>query len=150
MRFPGSNYSNHGTFDTKPSDRLLRHARSGAVIRGGQQSAVISLTMPLCAPAILSRSWFNFNLPGITHLGPGVGLKKTSRGFKFQGNATIADFLSKDRAPYARLTSIINSFGTGKLRMVDQLGREIITVPMCLRQAGSTGFATKSFVMTYI
>ncbi|KAF8311127.1 uncharacterized protein EI90DRAFT_3098004 [Cantharellus anzutake] len=46
---------------------------------------------------------------------------------------TIADDLSKDKTPYARLTTIINSSGTGKSRMVDELGKEIITVPMCLR-----------------
>jgi hypothetical protein len=47
---------------------------------------------------------------------------------------TIADYLSKDRSPYARLTTIVNSSGTGKSRMVDQLGTEVITVPMCLRR----------------
>jgi len=47
---------------------------------------------------------------------------------------SIADYLSKGRTPYARLTTIVNSSGTGKSRMVDQLGTQIITVPMCLRQ----------------
>lgn len=47
---------------------------------------------------------------------------------------TIADYLSNDRTPYARLTTIVNSSGTGKSRMVDQLGTDIITVPMCLRR----------------
>jgi hypothetical protein len=47
---------------------------------------------------------------------------------------TIADYLSNDKDPYARLTVIVNSSGTGKSRMVDQLGREIITVPICLRR----------------
>jgi len=42
---------------------------------------------------------------------------------------TIADYLSLERTPYARLTSIVNSSGTGKSRMVDQLGKEVITVP---------------------
>ncbi|KAH9959793.1 hypothetical protein BC827DRAFT_1376981 [Russula dissimulans] len=51
----------------------------------------------------------------------------------------IADYLSLERTPYARLTSIVNSSGTGKSRMVDQLGKEIITVPMCLRPS-SQGF----------
>jgi hypothetical protein len=52
---------------------------------------------------------------------------------------TIADLLNKKRSPYARLTSIVNSSGTGKSRMVDQLGTKIITVPMCLRSAGTQG-----------
>ncbi|KAF8339651.1 uncharacterized protein EI90DRAFT_3037372 [Cantharellus anzutake] len=48
---------------------------------------------------------------------------------------TIADCLSKDkvRTPYGGLSCIVNSSGTGKSRMVDQLGTEVITVPMCLR-----------------
>jgi hypothetical protein len=64
---------------------------------------------------------------------------------EFKGNAemvlleTIADLLNKKRSPYARLTSIVNSSGTGKSRMVDQLGIKIITVPMCLRSAGTQG-----------
>ena len=69
----------------------------------------------------------------------------------FQGNAervlleTIADLLDKKRTPYARLTSIVNSSGTGKSRMVDQLGMTIITVPMCLRPEGSQGILIFSF-----
>ncbi|KAF8330412.1 uncharacterized protein EI90DRAFT_1188204 [Cantharellus anzutake] len=62
-------------------------------------------------------------------------------GTTFKGDSanvlfeSIADHLARDRhkSPYARLTSIINSSGTGKSRMVDQLGTEIITVPICLR-----------------
>ncbi|KAF8331932.1 uncharacterized protein EI90DRAFT_3154338, partial [Cantharellus anzutake] len=50
---------------------------------------------------------------------------------------TIADYLSEDGTPH--LASIINSSGTGKSRMVDQLGKGIISVPMCLRP-GSEGF----------
>ncbi|KAN0102363.1 hypothetical protein V8E52_012017 [Russula decolorans] len=53
---------------------------------------------------------------------------------------TIVDYLSKDKTPYARLTTVVNSSGTGKSRMVDQLGTEIITVPMCLRQGRREGF----------
>ncbi|KAF8498580.1 hypothetical protein F5888DRAFT_1802761 [Russula emetica] len=65
---------------------------------------------------------------------------------KFKGDLagvlfdTITDYLSKDRNPYARLTTAVNSSGTGKSRMVDQLGIEIITVPMCLRQRRREGF----------
>jgi len=47
---------------------------------------------------------------------------------------TIADYLSRDRTPYARLTTIVNSSGTGKSRVVDELSTQIITVPMCLRR----------------
>ena len=54
---------------------------------------------------------------------------------------TITDHLNKDRSPYARLTGIINSSGTGKSRMVDQLGKEIITVPMCPRLKRSDGLS---------
>jgi hypothetical protein len=64
----------------------------------------------------------------------------------FRGNAhlvlleTIADLLDRNRNPYARLTNIINSSGTGKSRTVDQLGKKIITVPMCLRSESTEGF----------
>ena len=61
---------------------------------------------------------------------------------------TIADHLKKARTPYARLTSIVNSSGTGKSRMVDQLGREIITVPMCLRPKRSDGLSFCLFFMS--
>ena len=55
--------------------------------------------------------------------------------------ATISDYLDKKRACYARLASIVNSSGTGKSRMVDQISTKIITVPMCLREDGSRGLA---------
>ncbi|KAK2460395.1 hypothetical protein APHAL10511_007560 [Amanita phalloides] len=60
-------------------------------------------------------------------------------GSKFKGNAadvllhTISDYLDPTREVYGRFTSIINSSGTGKSRMVDELSTEIITIPMCLR-----------------
>jgi hypothetical protein len=63
----------------------------------------------------------------------------------FRGNAhlvlleTIADLLDRDRSPYARLTNIMNSSGTGKSRMVDELGKKIITVPMRLRSGCTEG-----------
>lgn len=50
-------------------------------------------------------------------------------------------------APYARATCIINSSGTGKSRMVDQLSTFIITVPMCLRPDGSRGIITLFFLI---
>ena len=63
----------------------------------------------------------------------------------FKGNAadvlltTISDYLNKEKKCYARLTSIMNSSRTGKSRMVDEISRTIITVPMCLRKYGSGG-----------
>ena len=63
----------------------------------------------------------------------------------FKGNAadvllaTISDYLDKDKECYARLASIVNSSGTGKSRMVDEVSRQIITVPVCLRGYGSGG-----------
>ena len=64
----------------------------------------------------------------------------------FRGNAhlvlleTIADLLDKNKYHDARLASIVNSSGTGKSRMVDQLGKKIITVPMCLCPEKTKGF----------
>ncbi|KIL59036.1 hypothetical protein M378DRAFT_284568 [Amanita muscaria Koide BX008] len=65
----------------------------------------------------------------------------------FKGNAaevlltTISNSLRKERGNiYARHASIVNSSGTGKSRMVDQMALEIITVPMCLRADGSRGY----------
>ncbi|KAI0250558.1 hypothetical protein BJV78DRAFT_1218537 [Lactifluus subvellereus] len=64
----------------------------------------------------------------------------------FRGNAadvllvTISDYLNKQRVVYARHTSIVNSSGTGKSRIVDEVARKILTVPMCLREDGSQGF----------
>ncbi|KAF8491846.1 hypothetical protein F5888DRAFT_1637389 [Russula emetica] len=63
-----------------------------------------------------------------------------THGGKYKGDLvdvlrkTIADYLSKDRTPYARLTTVVNSSGTGKSRMVDQLGTETIT-DRCSEQA---------------
>lgn len=81
---------------------------------------------------------------------------KRAWDFEFRGNAnivlrkTIEDLLNKDRNSHARLTWIMNSDGTGKSRMVDELGKEIIMVPMCLREAESTGSTFSSFFMTCI
>lgn len=58
----------------------------------------------------------------------------------FRGNAadvllmsisTSFDRLSDD--VYARFSSIVNSAGTGKSRMVDQVATKVVTIPMCLR-----------------
>jgi hypothetical protein len=72
--------------------------------------------------------------------------------FTFKGDGanvlltTISNYLDKQRNPYARHSSIINSSGTGKSRMVDELATKIITVPMCLREDGSQGFTVLSFL----
>jgi len=60
--------------------------------------------------------------------------------------ATIASYLGKERHVYARATSIVNSSGTGKSRMVDEISTKIITVPMCLREDGSQGTAFRLFL----
>jgi len=52
---------------------------------------------------------------------------------------TISNLLVQQRAAYTRHSCIVNSSGTGKSRMVDQVATEIITVPMCLREDGSQG-----------
>lgn len=61
-------------------------------------------------------------------------------GSEYKGD--LADVLRETiaRTPYARLTSVVNSYGTGKSHMVDQLGTEIMTVPMCLCQGRREGF----------
>ncbi|KAK2463837.1 hypothetical protein APHAL10511_004142 [Amanita phalloides] len=65
---------------------------------------------------------------------------------EFKGNAadvllaTISEYLNKDLDVHARLAPIINSSGTGKSRIVDELSKEIITLPTCLRAHGSDGF----------
>jgi hypothetical protein len=52
---------------------------------------------------------------------------------------TISSYLDKSRDSYARQATIVNSSGTGKSRMVDELATRIITVPMCLRSDPSSG-----------
>jgi hypothetical protein len=62
----------------------------------------------------------------------------------YQGNAanvlydTISVYLA-EREVYSQHASIVNSSGTGKSRMVDELGKTVVTVPMCLREPGSNG-----------
>ncbi|KAK2463892.1 hypothetical protein APHAL10511_004064 [Amanita phalloides] len=57
-------------------------------------------------------------------------------GSEFKGNAagvlfrTISDYLDPTREVYGRFTSIINSLGTRKSRMVDELSTKIIMIPM--------------------
>ncbi|KAF8260133.1 hypothetical protein EI94DRAFT_1812105 [Lactarius quietus] len=47
---------------------------------------------------------------------------------------TISSYLDKRRKDvYARFSTIVNSSGTGKSRMVDQVAIKVVTIPMCLR-----------------
>ncbi|EPQ51580.1 hypothetical protein GLOTRDRAFT_140973 [Gloeophyllum trabeum ATCC 11539] len=69
-----------------------------------------------------------------------------SWGGQFKGQAasvlrqTIASFLHPGRMLYARYATIVNSSGTGKSRMVDELGKDVIVIYMCLRDHRSEGF----------
>ncbi len=60
---------------------------------------------------------------------------------------TISNLLDKDRHPYARHAYFVNSSGTGKSRMVDQLAKRVITVPMCLRTSSNEGHTFCSFIL---
>ena len=63
----------------------------------------------------------------------------------FQGNAAeallslILELLNPHIETYACATSVINSSGTGKSRMVDEVSKTIIAIPICLCQPGSQG-----------
>jgi hypothetical protein len=75
---------------------------------------------------------------------------------QFKGKAakvllqTIVNYLAKVRTPYTRHAPIVNSLGTGKLQMVDELATQIITVLMCLREAGTQGYTSRAFVNVLI
>jgi len=77
-------------------------------------------------------------------------------GSNFEGNAadvllaTISSYLNGQRVVYARHTCIVNSSGTGKSRMVDELSRKVITVPMCLREAGTKGSTSVALFLAYL
>ncbi|TFK53306.1 hypothetical protein OE88DRAFT_1733256 [Heliocybe sulcata] len=53
---------------------------------------------------------------------------------------TLSSFMDRGRDPYARYATFVNSSGTGKSRIVDELGKRVVVVPMCLRQGGTYGF----------
>ncbi|KAI0295042.1 hypothetical protein B0F90DRAFT_1820770 [Multifurca ochricompacta] len=82
------------------------------------------------------------------NVSPNPSIQATLRawGSPFKGNAatslllTIESYLDKRRDVYARQTSIVNSSGTGKSRMVDEVATKIITIPICLRSSKSQGF----------
>jgi hypothetical protein len=69
---------------------------------------------------------------------------------KFKGKAadvllnTISTYLCQKNVRVQHC-SIVNSSGTGKSRMVDELATRIITVPMCLRKSGSQGITVRCF-----
>ena len=64
---------------------------------------------------------------------------------KFKGNATnvllgtISTYLSNMGTWYANCASIVNSSGTGKSRVVDELSKKVITINICLRGDSSNG-----------
>jgi len=66
--------------------------------------------------------------------------------FPFKGKAadvllsTIMSYLDRNRSVFSRHACVINSSETGKSRMVDELAKKIVTVPMCLQEEsrGST------------
>jgi hypothetical protein len=58
----------------------------------------------------------------------------------FRGNAADVFLMSISTAfdrprddVYARFSSVVNSAGTGKSRMVDQIAKKVVTIPICLR-----------------
>jgi|SRR6267142_414164 len=77
-------------------------------------------------------------------------------GSKFEGNAadvllaTISSYLHSQRNVYARHTCIVNSSGTGKSRMVDELSRRVITVPMCFRKDEAQGLVSVALFLAYL
>jgi len=72
----------------------------------------------------------------------------------FQGNAAavllkiIQMYLDRTHETYSRHTSIVNSSGTGKSRMVDENAYEIITIPMCLHDRNK-GFTLHFLLVVY-
>lgn len=70
---------------------------------------------------------------------------------------TISTYLTKPpsgpRPPssYANCAPLVNSSGTRKSRMVDELSKRVITVPMCLRGYGTKGSAIETlYVVNYL
>ena len=68
-------------------------------------------------------------------------------GHPFKGRAaevllsTLSSLLNKSRSVHTQQhIHVVNSSGTGKSRMVDEVAKTVITVPMCLREVGNQGF----------
>ncbi|EPQ56924.1 hypothetical protein GLOTRDRAFT_137401 [Gloeophyllum trabeum ATCC 11539] len=53
---------------------------------------------------------------------------------------TLSSFLDPGRDTYARYSTLVNASGTGKSRIVDELGKQVVVVQMCVRERGTTGF----------
>lgn len=73
---------------------------------------------------------------------------------EFRGNAaeTLLDTISVYLAQggvYSYHANILNSSGTGKSRLVDELSKSVITVPMCLRPEGSHGLIHKCSLLVH-
>ena len=58
---------------------------------------------------------------------------------------TIANYLDKKWDVYTRHASIVNSSRIGKSHIMDQMAKEIITVPICLRNDETEGFNLRAF-----
>jgi hypothetical protein len=72
---------------------------------------------------------------------------------KFSGNAAqalwrhiVKHYNSPHSRIYAHYTAIVQSSGMGKLRMVDELGKEHFVIPINLRGPHSTGAVYPLFV----
>ena len=85
-----------------------------------------------------------FQLSNVEHVVHASVATVESWKVDFKGNAAeslldmISVYLAQENV-CAQHASIINSSGTGKSRMVDELGRTTISVPICLRKEGSQG-----------
>ena len=70
---------------------------------------------------------------------------------KFEGPAadvllhTISTYLTKEPSGSVMCSPIVNSSGTGKSRMVDELSKRVITIPMCLRGYDTNGSVIQNF-----
>jgi hypothetical protein len=97
----------------------------------------------VCHKSISASGWHFFDILIVVEL---------SWNRRFEGPAadallhlhTISTYLTKppsgSPSSYANCAPLVNSSGTGKSRMVDELSKRIITVPMCLRGHGTKGY----------
>ncbi|KAF8264914.1 hypothetical protein EI94DRAFT_1805150 [Lactarius quietus] len=116
------------------------------VQRLGEEEVLVQLKN-----ACTSRDWLIYFLNARAHFrfAPSLKLQSpwpvaeaTLRSWNtaFSGDAadalfmTISSYLDKRREDvYARFSTIVNSSGAGKSRMVDQVAIKVVTIPMCLR-----------------
>jgi hypothetical protein len=72
----------------------------------------------------------------------------------FQGESsnvltkTIMNYLDKSSNAHSMQTCIVNLSGMGKLRIVHEVARKIITMPMCLRPKETQGFIFCPFLFS--